>query len=254
MISDEFYLKLLEKLWNEIINAHHVKIFNILIATCAAKITRNGIAAKCKDYLDNLAKYIHSFEEVRDRQFLSNDIVKTMKLLMIHHMEHRKAIVGSPANYFKMLLPGITGENGKQIVQKIKAIFPVKRIEMMEIVDAYIKTTISSNQQDVYIKFAEKIRNGGISDAQNFTFKMFLEERLKGHLLKYLDNVEESVVIKWTSMFSNLYLSNVVTIELLSTTFQALFERELNNKKIVDIINILMRKVGNSRYLFHGNL
>lgn len=231
-------------MWNEIINAHHVKIFNLLIVTSAAKITRNGLASTCKGYLDNLAKYIHSFEEVKDQQFLSNDIIKTLKLLMIHHQEYLKQTMGTPPNYVKALIATITDENFKQIIQQIKSIFPVKKTEMAEIVDIYIKAATLNSNQELFIKFAEKIRNAAASDAPNFTFKVFLEERLKIQMVKLLDDIDrmETTSAKWTSMVADLYLANVVTIELLSVTFQALFERE-GNKKVVDIIDILMRKV-----------
>jgi hypothetical protein len=245
LISDGFYLKVLEKLWNEIINAHHVKIFNLLIVTCAGKIIRNGLASTCKNYLDNLAKYIHSFEEVKDQQFLSNDIVKTLKLLMMHNQEYRKQNMGPPSNHIKTLLATINEENFKSVIQQIKSIFPVKKTEMAEIVDVYIKMATLSNNQEFFVKFAEKIRNAGSSDAQNFTFKAVLEERLKGQMVKLLDDIDrmETTSVKWSSMIGDLYLVNVVSIQLLSVTFQALFEREAGNQKIVDIINSLMRKV-----------
>lgn len=246
LISDSFYLKVLEKLWNEIINAHHVKIFNLLIVTCAEKITRNGLAATCKDYLDNLAKHIHSFGDCRDQQFLSNEIVKTMKLLMMRNQEFKKTAVGNPLTFFKNFLVTLSESNFKHVVQQIKSVFPVKKAEMAIIVDIYIKAATLSNQPELFVKFAEKIRNAGSIDAQNFTFKIQLEERLGGQIRKFLDDIDrmETASFKWSSMVGDLYLSNLVSIQLISITFQALFERESNNKKIVDMINILMKKVG----------
>lgn len=250
LISDDFYFKILEKLWNIIVNGHHVKIFNLLIITCAAKITRNGHASKCKEYLDNLAKYIHSFEHDKDRQFSSNEIIKTLKILMIHSQEFKKQSFGTPQNFIKASLAIISEENFKNIVQQIKQIFPVKKSEMIEIVDIYIKAATLSNNPELFVKLAEKIRNAATVDASNFTFKAYLEERLKIQLPKLLDDIErmEAVTNKWTNIVGDLYMTNVITIQVMSITFQALFEREAKNKKYVDNINILMRKVRKLRH------
>jgi hypothetical protein len=244
-LRDEFFLNFLENLWNEIENVFHAKVFTRLITICSKRITQSGIAKTCKDYLDNLIKYIHSFGEPRDLGTLTNEICECMKTLAMRNKEAKKEEYVSPTTFLKNCLLVLNVDNFNAIVHQMKTTFPIKKPEMLEFVDEYIKTSLISSQPSVYVKFAEKIRNAPTSDVPNFTFKFHLEEKFKEEILKCLDDERKFELNAFKMIFyvGDLFLSNVVTIQLLRDTFEALFEREVKYKQIVDIIGMLMKKV-----------
>lgn len=249
-LRDEFFLNFLENLWNEIENVFHAKVFTRLITICATRITQNGAAKVCKEYLDNLVKFIHSFGEPKDLGTLTNEICECMKILARLNREAKKEEHLSPTIFLKNCLIVLNAANFNSIIHQMKTIFPIKKSEMLEFVDDYVKTSLISAQPSVYVRFAEKLRNAPTSDVPSFTFKFHLEEKFKEEIIKCLDDERKSELNAFKMIFyvGDLFLSNVVTIQLLRDTFEALFEREVGSKKIVDIIGMLMKKVSDLKF------
>lgn len=248
-LSDEFYQKILETVWKEIENAFHAIIFIRLITTSATKIAHNGLFLNaCKNYLENLAEFNHSFGNSEDRQILLREIGTALKIFSVNNKEVKKkpAVAADPTVFYKNLIAVLDANNLSQIINQTKSITTLKKSEMMTVMDSFLATTIRSEQpQSIYIKVAEKLKNASASDAPAFTFKLCLEEKLKEEFSKCLDDKKnmELAVLKWTSFVGDLFLSNVVTIQLLASIFEALFERENDDLKIVDAIGLLMKKV-----------
>lgn len=247
-LSDEFYQNILETIWKEIENAFHAKIFIRLITTSVAKISRqNGLKDICKNYLENLAEFNHCFGNSDDRQILLREVGAALKLFSVQNKEEKKMTVATdPSAFYKNLIMVLNAKNINQIINQTKSISTLKKNEMMNVVDYFIAIAISSLQpHSIYVKVAEKLKNVSASDAPTFTFKSCLEKKLNEEISKCLDDKKniELVVFKWASFIGDLFLSNVVNSQLLASTFEALFERENNNYKIVDAIGFLMKKV-----------
>lgn len=244
-LRDEFFLLFLEKLWNVVENVFNVKILTRLITTCASKITKNGMAKVAKNYLDNLVTYQHSFGNANERQELLNEVLMALKLLYERNQEVKIATTSSQK--FQNILAVMKNENFKQIVQNLKTIFPVKKSEMIKIVEIFIESVILKNQNFLFVKLAEKLRNGLSVDDKTFTFKFYLEEKLKSELKICIENEQKMAnVFKWTSLIGDLFLSNVVSMQLIASAFEVLFEKEMNDKRIVEAIGMLMKKVKKS--------
>lgn len=248
-LNDAFFVKILEKMWSEIEDVSHAKLLIRLIITCTEKVVKNGLGKICKNYLDNLVEYNHSFGNNNDRKELLDDALEAIQLLMIHSksvVKKEPEVVANPAILINNLISEVDVKNFNSIIKKIKLIGPVKKADLEKIIDHFIKNALSNYTSNLYVKLAEKIRNLQAIDVQSLTFKSHLDEKLKEEISKCLDDEKnmEVIMLKWTLFIGQLYLSNVVTIELITRTFETLFQRESNNKKIIDAIAALMKMVG----------
>jgi hypothetical protein len=237
----------MEILFNNIGNGrdHQITMFHQLIKITLDKVVADGLQNVCKSYLDRLAKRVDTFVDSNERNLLSWEIFVTMKVLLFRTQQSR---LNCPVTCFKSFLKEVSRENFIAKVGELKEKMSVDKKQLTEIVDIYIVAALANYQTAILVELGGEMKNIFARDAEDFTFKKYLESKahndIKNCLADACINQKTAELIHWISLIGDLYLGNVASIYLILCALEMLLDKEVMNMKIVECINILLRKIG----------
>lgn len=245
LMKNQTFISCLEKLLNDIGREHQIILFHELIKISMDKIIQNGITNVCKTFLDVLAKRVPSIVDLSDRNLITWELFVTIKVLLFRCQKFQ---TDCPVTFFKMFLSNLSEDTFMSKLKHIKFYYNYKKEQLAEVVEFFLLTAISSYQSPIYVKLAEELQGVIAVDDNKFTFKTHMEFKLHDVIKNFLDDVPNeskmTELFKITSFVGDLYAGNVASIYLVLCILEMLLEKEIENRKIVDCIKVLLQKVG----------
>lgn len=247
LMKDNLIVMCLDKLLDDIgSDQFQITLFHLLIKTILDKMIANGMENLCKSFLDKLSRRVETLNNSEDRNLLSWEIFVTMKVLLFRTQQ---AIFNCPVKYFKTILMDLNDKNFSDKINEFKSRVTFKSAEIIEIVEIYMVVSSGAYNTAIFVALGEELQNMKASDIPDFTFKKYLESKAHNDIKNYLNETSNNQkmleLVKWTSFIGELYVqTNVASIYLILCVLEMLLEKEVLNKKIVECINILLRKVG----------
>ncbi|XP_070492392.1 uncharacterized protein [Chironomus tepperi] len=244
-MKNQTFIACLEILLKNIGTDHQITLFHQLIKITFDKIIQNGITNVIKIFMDTMAKKLPTIADPKDRNLASWELFVTMKILIYRQ---QKAQMQCPVTFFKMFITNLNEETIVMKLEELKYGYSFKKEQIMEIVDFFLITAISSFQSAVYVKLADELHAIKSATDESFTFQKHMEFKLHDVIKNILTDIKnESNMIelfKMTSFVGDLFVGNVASIYLVLCILEMLLEKEVQSKKIVDCIKILLQKVG----------
>jgi len=245
-MKNQAFISCLEKLLNNIGTDHQITLFHQLIKISFDKIIQNGITNVIKTLMDMLAKNLPTIVDPKDQNLAAWELYVTMKVLIYRQ---QKAQLQCPVTYFKLFLSNLM--NDEAIVMKLEELkfrYSYKKEQIAEIVEFFLLTAISSFQTAIYVKLADELHAIKSATDENFTFQKHMEFKLHDVIKNVLNDIDNEIkmieLFKLTSFVGDLFVGNAASIYLVLCILEMLLEKEIESKKIVDCIKILLQKVG----------
>ncbi|CAG9798232.1 unnamed protein product [Chironomus riparius] len=244
-MKNQTFIACLEKLLNDIGTDHQITLFHQLIKISFDKIIQNGITNVIKTFMDMLAKKLPTIVDANDRNLAAWELYVTMKILIYRQ---QKAQMQCPVTYFKLFISNLNEESIVMKLEELKYRYCYKKEQIAEIVEFFLLTAISSFQTAIYVKLANELHAIKSATDDSYTFQKHMEFKLHDVIKNILNDIEnETKMIKlfnMTSFVGDLFVGNVASIYLVLCILEMLLEKEVESKKIVDCIKILLQKVG----------
>lgn len=238
------FISCLEKLLNDIGGQHQITLFHQLIKISMDKIIQNGLGNVVKTFLDVLGKRLPSVVDSNDRNLIAWELFVTLKIL---HYRHQKFQLQCPVTNFKMFLSKMNEETFVDRLKEVKEFF-YKKVQLAEVVEYFLLTSIASYKSKVYVKIAHELQEVSAIDDVSFNFKNHMEFKLQDVIKNFLVEINNDFnmieLFKITSFVGDLFIGNVTSINLVLYVLEMLLEKEIESRKIVDCIKVLMQKVG----------
>lgn len=244
-MKNQTFIACLEKLLNDIGSNHQITLFHQLIKISFDKIIQNGIANVIKIFMDMLAKKLSTIVDPKDRNLAAWELFVTMKILFYRQ---QKAQLQCPVKYFKLFLSNLNEETMMVKLEELKFWYSYKKEQIVEIVEFFLLTAISSFKSAIYVKLADELHAIKSVTDESFTFQRHMEFKLHDVIKNILNDIQIETnmieLFKMTSFVGDLFVGNAASIYLVLCILEMLLEKEIDNKKIVDCIKILLQKVG----------
>lgn len=244
-MKNQIFIACLEKLLNDIGTDHQITLFHQLIKISFDKIIQNGITNVIKIFMDMLAKKLPTIVDAKDRNLAAWELFVTMKILIYRQ---QKAQLECPVTYFKLFLSNLNEETIMIKLEELKFRYSYKKEQIAEIVEFFLLSAISSFQSAIYVKLADELHAIKSATDESFTFKKHMEFKLHDVIKNILNDIQNETnmieLFKMTSFVGDLFVGNAASIYLVLCILEMLLEKEIENKKIVDCIKILLQKVG----------